>query len=206
MSKGKEKTNGSEQKGTAVAERPAGRPDGPQRISTDRSAPAPALRSGDPSPYEYERRFAEELDRFFEGFGIGSALLPRWLSGFRRGFDARGTGLSPEAWVPTVEVFQRGDRLVIRADLPGLSKDDIHIEVANNAITIQGERRQEHEERREDYFHSERSYGSFFRNIPLPEGVEADKAEASFRDGVLEITIPAPRREESQRRRLEVKG
>jgi len=204
MSKDKEKTNGSEQKGTAVKERASERPEGLRRASADQSTPAQASRTGGPSPIE--RRFTEELDRFFEGFEIGSALVPRWLTGFRHGFGARDTGLGPAAWAPPVEVFQRGDRLMIRAELPGLSKEDIHVEVANGTITIQGERRQEHEERREDYFHSERSYGSFFRNILLPEGVEADKADASFRDGVLEISIPAPRREESQPRRLEVKG
>jgi HSP20 family protein len=204
MNKSKEKTNGAEQKGTAVEERPSGRSDVLQRTPADQSAPAPASRWGDPSPIE--RRFAEELDRFFESFRIGSALLPRWPFAFRRGFGARNTALSADAWAPTVEVFQRGDRLIIRAELPGVSREDIHVEVANDTITIQGERRQEHEERREDYFHSERSYGSFFRNILLPEGVEADNAEASFRDGVLEITIPAPQREESQPRRLEVKS
>ena len=73
-------------------------------------------------------------------------------------------------------------------------------------VTIQGERRHEDEERREDYFHSERSYGSFYRSILLPEGVDSDKAEASFRDGVLEITVPAPRSRRKPEARLDVKG
>ena len=80
------------------------------------------------------------------------------------------------------------------------------MEVTDDAITIQGERHQEHEERREGYYHTERSYGSFCRRIPLPDGVDADKADASFRDGVLEVTMPAPRRQATQPRRLEVKG
>ena len=130
--------------------------------------------------------------------GSAATSWPAGLLGSGAASDQRDTRAQRRGLAPTVEVFQRGDRLIIRAELPGLSKEDIHVEVANDTITIQGERRQEHEERREDYFHSERSYGSFFRNILLPEGIEADKAEANFRDGVLEITIPAPRREKNQ--------
>jgi len=151
-------------------------------------------------------RFAEEMDRVFEDFGIGRGLLAPWPFAGRRGFAPRGTGLDLAAWAPPIEVFQRGDRLVVRADLPGLSKDDVQVEVTDDAVTIRGERHREHEERREGYYHSERSYGGFFRSVPLPEGVEADKAEANFRDGVLELTMPAPRRETSRGRRLEVKG
>jgi len=204
MSKGKEKTNGSSQRGNAVAERPTGRSDGEYAARQPERTPAPS--SWRPDPMSMMRRFAQELDRAFEGFGIGSDLMAHLPFGFRGGFDASGDELDPEAWAPTVELFRRGDRLVVRADLPGLSRDDIHVELANDMVTIQGERRHEHEDRREDYFHSERSYGSFYRSILLPEGVDSDKAEASFRDGVLEITVPAPQAGESRRRRLEVKG
>jgi HSP20 family protein len=93
----------------------------------------------------------------------------------------------------------------VRADLPGLTKDDINIAVADDAITIRGERRQEREESEEGFYRSERSYGSFYRQIPLPEGVSAEDAEATFRDGVLEITMPAPQRAEQRSRRLEIK-
>jgi len=203
MSKGKEKTNGTDQKGTAVAERASGRADSERSVSAHRNMPAPGSRWDDPSPAE--RRFADELDRYLETFRLGSNLLAGWPAWWR-GFGSGGTGMTPEAWTPLVEVFQRGVWIMIRADLPGVSKEDIHVEMGNDSITIQGERRQEHEESREDYFHSERSYGSFFRHIRLPKGIEADNAEANFRHGVLEITIPAPRREKSQRRRLEVNG
>jgi HSP20 family protein len=203
MSKGKEKSNGFDQKGTAVEERPSGRSDGQRKAPAYQSTFELASQADAPSPIE--RRFAEELDRFFEGFRMGSDLLPRWPFALSRRLGAGRTDVSPEAWAPAVEVFQRGDRLIIRADLPGLSKEDLHVEVADDTVTIRGERRQEHEERRDNYFHSERSYGSFFRKILLPDGVQAEKAEASFRDRVLEITMPAPRRAESQQRRLEVK-
>jgi HSP20 family protein len=204
MSKAKEKTNGTDQKGTAVAERASARADSEQSVSAHQNMPAPGSRWDDPSPAE--RRFADELDRYLETFRLGSNLLANWPAALRRGFGSGDTAMTPEAWTPLVEVFQRGDRIIIRADLPGVSNEDIHVEMGNDEITIQGERRQEHEESREDYFHSERSYGRFFRHIRLPEGIEVGKAEATFRHGVLEITIPAPRREKSQRRRLEVNG
>ncbi len=95
---------------------------------------------------------------------------------------------------------------MVQADLPGLNKDDIHVEVRDDAITIEGERRKEHEEHCEGYYRSERSYGSFLRTVPLPEGIEADKAEANFHDGVLEVSMPMPRQEERRRRQVEIKG
>ena len=105
-------------------------------------------------------------------------------------------------WAPEIEAFQKGDQFVVRADLPGLSKDDLSINVTDDAVTIQGERKAEHKDEREGYYRSERSYGSFCRVIPLPAGTITDQAKANFRDGVLEITMPAP--PASQGRRLEI--
>jgi HSP20 family protein len=114
-------------------------------------------------------------------------------------FGEFGRGL----WSPQIETFEREGQLVIRADLPGLSKDDVNVELNDDAITISGERHNENEEQREGYYRSERSYGSFYRQIPLPRGVNADDAQASFRNGVLEITLKAPQLQ-SQKRRLEI--
>lgn len=154
------------------------------------------------SPFGLMNRFAEEMDRLFEDFGMGRGwLAPR----FGRELGPRGWGAMDQAlWSPQVEVFEREGQLVVRADLPGLNKDDIKVDITGDALTIQGERKQEHEEKREGYYRSERGYGSFYRSIPLPEGVNAEEAKANFRDGVLEITIPAPQREQ-RRRRLEIK-
>ena len=105
-------------------------------------------------------------------------------------------------WAPDVEVAQKNNELVITADLPGLSKDEVTVEVTDEAVTIQGERRREHEEEREGVYRSERSYGSFYRMIPLPEGAMSDQAKATFRDGVLQITMPAP--PASKGRRIEI--
>ena len=89
-------------------------------------------------------------------------------------------------------MLQRNNELVIRADLPGLTKDDVKVDVTEDAVTIQGERKREHEEEKGGVYRSERSYGSFTRVIALPEGAITDQAKAIFKDGVLEVTTPTP--------------
>ena len=107
-------------------------------------------------------------------------------------------------WSPQIDVSQKNNELVVRADLPGLTKDDVKVDITDDAITIQGERRKEHEEERGGVYRVERSYGSFYRTIPLPDGAMTDQAKASFKDGVLEITMPAPPEQVTRGRRLEV--
>jgi HSP20 family protein len=153
------------------------------------------------SPFSFMRRFSEEMDRLFDDFGFGSGLLS---PSFERGFSSSALGeFGQGLWSPQIETFEREGQLVIRADLPGLTKDDVNVEMTDNAITISGERRNENEEKREGYYRSERSYGSFYRQIPLPEGVNADDANATFRNGVLEITMKAPQLQ-SRSRKLEI--
>jgi len=106
---------------------------------------------------------------------------------------------------PPMEIFEREGHLVVRADLPGLTKDDVHVEVTDEALTIEGERRSEHEERQGGFFRSERRYGTFRRQIPLPEGVNADQVTASFKDGVLEVSMPAPQRQ-AHGRQIEIQS
>jgi HSP20 family protein len=107
-------------------------------------------------------------------------------------------------WNPEIEMFHRNSELVVRVDLPGLTKDDIHVDVTEDRITIQGERKQEQDEERQGLYRSERSYGSFSREIPLPPGTIADQAKASFQNGVLEITMPAPPESARRGRRIEI--
>ena len=153
------------------------------------------------SPFTFMRRFSEQMDRLFEDFGFGrSWLAPRFGRDLMpSGFDE----FSASVWSPQVEVFEREGELVVRADLPGLTKDDVNVEVTDDAITISGERKSEHEEKGEDFYRTERSYGSFYRSIPLPEGVNTDEANATFNNGVLEITMQAPQRQ-TRGRRLEI--
>jgi HSP20 family protein len=148
------------------------------------------------SPFSVMNRFADEMERIFGGFGFGHGPL-----------TPRGWGMGGQFdWSPQIEVHERDGQFIVRADLPGLSTDDVKVDINDDALTIRGERKQEHEENREGFYRSERSYGSFFRSIPLPEGVNAEEAKASFRDGVLEITMPAPQRTERRGRQIEIKG
>ncbi len=149
------------------------------------------------SPFSFMRRFSEDMDRLFEEFGFGPSLSTGGGQIARREF---GGGM----WRPTVEVFERGENLVIRADLPGMKKEDIKVECTDNAIILQGERRHEHSEEQPGRFHSERSYGQFYRAIPLPEGVKPEEAKANFRDGVLEVVMKAP--QQSRPRKIEVQS
>jgi HSP20 family protein len=147
------------------------------------------------SPFSLMRRFNEEMDRLFGDFGFGRGLTTSFGNEFSRLADLEGS-----MWSPQVEAFEREGQLIVRADLPGLTKDDINVDITDDAIKIRGERRQEKVENEEGYFRSERSYGSFYREIPLPSGVNREEANATFRDGVLEISMPAPARQAGSRR------
>ena len=146
------------------------------------------------SPFSLMSRFREEMDRLFADFGFGSRGL--FSPGFGRDFER-------SMWSPQTEVFQRGNQLVIHADLPGMSKDDINVDIEDDQIIIRGERREEREQNEQGFYHTERSYGSFSRSIPLPQGIDAEQANASFNNGVLEITMPMPA-QKSRGRRVEI--
>jgi HSP20 family protein len=136
------------------------------------------------SPFSLMRRFSEEMDRLFGDFSFAG-------------------GLETSTWLPQVEVSERNGTLSIRADLPGLTRNDIDVDITDDAVVIRGERQQVKEENEEGYYRSERSYGSFYREIPLPTGVNPEEANATFRDGVLEITMPAFERQ-TRSRRIEI--
>jgi HSP20 family protein len=96
-------------------------------------------------------------------------------------------------------MFEREGKLIVTADLPGVKKEDVKVEVDQDAITLQGQRRQEQTSREQGYYRSERSYGSFYRTISLPEGADPSTASATFRDGVLEIALQAPQKRAGSR-------
>ena len=109
-------------------------------------------------------------------------------------------------WSPQVEIFERGNNFVVRADLPGLAREDVDVELDDDALIIRGERHSDVEDEDEGFYRSERSYGSFYRAIPLPEGIEASACNATFKDGVLEVTLPKPAQQPSRSRRIDVRG
>lgn len=167
------------------------------------------IRGGINNPFELMQRMSEDMDRLFGQFGFGRSgfgLSPIGLLGRSDIADrSTGFGIDQSLWTPQVETSQRGDRFVVRADLPGIKKDDVRVEVDDDVLTISGERRNEQRDERDGYFRSERSYGSFFRAIPLPEGVRADQCEAKFNDGVLEISLPAPKQPDRTARQIQVR-
>ena len=144
-------------------------------------------------PFALMRRMQEDMDRL-----LGDAWGGRrqWPSFF--GDEGR------TEWAPAIEAFQRGNELVVRADVPGMAREDLSVEIGDDALTIKGERRYDHKEEREGMFRSERSYGTFCRVVPLPEGAVSDSARASFKDGVLEIVMQAPSQEVRRGRRIEI--
>lgn len=150
------------------------------------------------TPFNFMRRFTDGMERMFDDFN-NFALMPR----FESEFDPFAAELGKSMWAPQIEVTENNGQLTVRADLPGLKKEDVDVELTDDSLVISGERKQESKEEREGYYHSERSYGSFYRSIPLPEGADRDKATASFQNGVLEVTIAVPK-VEPKGRKLEI--
>jgi HSP20 family protein len=210
-----DRSGSTSQSGTQVSQRDSGRSvehtrDGGRQTGTGvqrYGGGSPVL--GGVSPFATMRRMAEEMDRLFDQFGFprtGTALAPRLGSWFDDDLWTGGDGSTlPTLWSPQVETFRRGDKLVVRADIPGVQKDDVHVDVESDVLTISGERRDEQEEDRDGFYRSERSYGRFHRAIPLPEGVDPEQCEASFKDGVLEVTLPAPKQEPRRGKRIQIR-
>jgi HSP20 family protein len=117
-----------------------------------------------------------------------------------------GNGGSVRQWVPAMDLVETEDDFVLRADLPGLSEGDVSIELEDNLLTVSGERKAEHEERREGYYRVERASGSFSRSLTLPEGVDPDSIKASFDKGVLEVRIPKPEERKPRKVAITVGG
>jgi HSP20 family protein len=151
--------------------------------------------TGNNGPFAWMRQMQDQLDRAFNGLWSGSGMSS-WTP---------DRAFGPSDWSPAIDVFQRGNDLVIRADVPGLTKDDITVDIADDQLTIRGERRYDHEEERDGVFRSERSYGSFCRVVPLPQGAIADSAKATFNSGVLEIVVQAPSFDVRRGRRIEIR-
>lgn len=141
-------------------------------------------------PFSMMNTLHDEIDRLFGSFGGGLLRSPLMERGAERSL-----------WSPQIEMFERDGRLVVSADLPGMTRDDVKVELNENVLTIEGERKHAREEKG----FSERRYGRFFRSITLPDGVSGENATASFKDGVLEITMDAPKREHPRGRRIDIR-
>lgn len=130
------------------------------------------------------------FDDLFNGFGLATLVTPRGAAGF----------------APKVDVAETTTAVKISAELPGMAKKDVKVEVEDEQIIIHGERKEEHKDKdeQENWHHREVSYGSFYRSIPLPAAIDGAKAKATFADGVLKITLPKRKEEEETKRTLTI--
>ncbi len=119
------------------------------------------------------------------------------------GVQAHGSvDASSGEWSPTVDIYEEGHNLLLQADLPGVNKDDVEVQVEGNVLTLRGERRQEKDVKENQYHRLERTYGAFKRSFTLPAGIDRDKIRAEYRDGVLRLTLP--RAEEAKPKNIKV--
>jgi HSP20 family protein len=122
------------------------------------------------------------------------------------GSGGGGNGGALRRWLPAMDLVETDEHFVLRADLPGLSEEDVSIELEDSVLTVAGERKAEHEEKKEGFYRVERSFGQFRRSLTLPDGVDADGITASFDKGVLEVRIPKPEERKPRRVAIQVGG
>ena len=132
--------------------------------------------------HEMERRFQEMEKRFEDFFRRPFSLLPSWMPRLKMP--------EIEEISPSIDILTEGDDVVVKAELPGMKREDIDISLTEDTITISGEKKKEEKVEKKDYYRLESSYGSFKRSFSLPAEVQTEKASAKFKDGVLEIRIP----------------
>ena len=146
-------------------------------------------------PIALVRKVSDEVDQLFARF-IGRPIASK-----------SGEGGQPGKWMPPVEILQRGERLVICVDLPGISRESVDVEIQRDRVIVEGVRQEAPQPADVPGFRrSERSYGPFHRTVPLPDGVDPDSAQAAMHDGVLEITLRMPTPEERRGKRLDIQG
>jgi HSP20 family protein len=138
------------------------------------------------SPFRELARLERDMGEWFDRF-------PEWPWGERS-----------RAWAPAIDMVDHKDEIVLRADLPGLEEKDIEVTVEDGTVTIRGERREEKEEKKTDYYYSERTYGVFARTVALPTTVDRERVKATFKKGVLEVHLPKAK--EAVGKKIEVKA
>jgi HSP20 family protein len=123
---------------------------------------------------------------------------------FREAFSpAMGGGeVSTRTWAPPVDIYENGDNLVLKAELPGVNPDDVEIRVEDNTLYLKGDRKFEKEVKEQNYHRVERSYGTFTRTFSLPNSIDADKVAANYKDGVLTLTMP--KKEEAKPKTIKI--
>jgi HSP20 family protein len=148
-------------------------------------------------PFDMFETLQEEMDRFWRRPG------PSWTGSFPSLFRrTAGRGMT---WAPRMDVYEKDNSIVVKAELPGLKKEDVEVELDNGSLVIRGESKTESEVKEDAYYRMERTSGSFYRRIPLPVEVEPQQVEATMTDGVLEVRIPRPAESKPEARKIPVK-
>jgi HSP20 family protein len=140
--------------------------------------------------YSLQRGMNSLFDNFFRGFDVAP-----------RGFTARDIG----TFTPSIDVKENDKEFIIKAELPGVEEKDVEVTVTNDSVAIKGEKKEEREDKDKNYYYMERSYGSFSRVIPLDAEIESAKAEASFKNGILDIKIPKNQKAKVKGTRVAIK-
>lgn len=131
--------------------------------------------------------------------------LTRWFDDIDTLFDTGFlTDYPGEMWRPAIDVEEKDGAYLVRADLPGMKKNDIHVELKNGYLTLKGERKSEHEENKDNFHRIERTYGTFERTFKVPDGVTEKEIHATYKDGVLELTVAAPKAEERKTSKVKI--
>jgi HSP20 family protein len=170
-------------------------------VTTGQKAPARATAMQAWRPFESLRR---EVDQLFDEFDRGS-----WMSPFRRSiFDIEPywRGEAALGAAPSVDIVEKDNAYEVTAELPGMDEKNIEVKLVDGGLTIKGEKREEKGEKKKDYYLHERHFGSFERCFAVPEGVETDKIEASFKKGVLTVTLPKKPGAQKPEKKIEVKA
>ena len=136
-----------------------------------------------------------DMDALLEDF-FGRRARPWWPERWFRTDEA-------EARPPVLDVFEEKDDIVVKAELPGMEKENLEVNLTDHTLTIKGEKKREEETKKENYYRAERTYGSFLRSLELPKEVHADKVKASFKNGILEVRMPTT--EEAKAKEVKVK-
>ena len=167
-------------------------------VTTEPKMPPTAMEQW--RPFDSLRR---EVDRLFDDFSMSPFRLP-----FRRPVLDIEPFWQPESWMttPPIDLAEREAAFEMTADMPGLEEKDIEVKVANGVMTVKGEKHEEKEEKKEDFHLKERRFNSFERSIRVPETVDADKIEATFKNGVLKVVMPKTAEAQKPTKKIEVKS
>jgi HSP20 family protein len=148
-------------------------------------------------PFGWLDDFATEMERFWtRPFSFFTGPLPRPV--FHLG------GRETLAWAPRMDVYEKDHTIVVKAELPGLKKEDVQVEIEGGDLIVRGQSKAESEVKQEDYYRTERTFGSFYRRMQLPAGVTSDQIEASLTDGVLEVKIAVPAEAKAEKQTVPV--